>query len=898
MGQLKLRNTRKFMLIAGILLVGGGIFFDQMLRSSVDHYFYNRTTSFSELQRIETQQHNQALTEAASFAKVPPPVAFEEIEAFDEDAHDWSTVYSATSTGVLVFDANNDGRLDVYICQDGANWARPTDVEGVLLDTPRHQRNLLYLNQGNTSSGYPIFRRIDDPMLANDQYQAEELLVENFLFPRSSIKDSTDSEARKATIAVAADFNSDGLQDLLVGNALPGMPHSHPKTQRLLPPTIYPIGRETRTSSQPMSALGLHLIEYKPHHEYGEKRASARGQEHYGANSLFLNRGDRDGDGIPEWEDVSRKTGIEGMGSTHSLSVGDLDLDGDLDVYVGNAMDADFWPGAAKAWAGGANELFINDINERGEIAFNERASEMNVDGVYDNDNPMPPFFKLRRLPYLPVRYSLYFPKLVPWKPDFLVLDGQEAERGQISWATILQDVNHDGYPDIWVANDLGYMRLYLNNNGKDFSEGQHARSGSAGTWMSFAPGDFNGDLKEDLFLGNNGSSYLNIAFGVPSLEEIFDPEIGSGVFFQLAFGLMSGMHSIVNGADIEGELEPTIRHSLILPPDTSIPGNIRSTYQNQFEEVDFQIDGLDPYEFTWGSTSFDVQNDGLLDFYFHGSLTRAGRFWGMPGSSPGRLLVNATKAPEQPRFIDLTAEHRVFNILELKYDRLELEGYIYRKAPLQNWGKRDTVYSYDKSVFSEQGPGIMQRIINHDLIATIENGRAALGSDLNGDGFTDLILRNLGGYDSRSSTAKNLKVRRNGVTRALPTHDHNSHTLTEYDPGRTRVFINRYQDLNWIKIRLLDDSSSTFNRNAIGAVVTLNNTQLRVQRAGSGSFASNAAEDLHFGMGNGAASELLITWPDKERTKTRHTLDSLRNGRVSVSKLRGVTRWEPLADL
>jgi len=157
---------------------------------------------------------------------------------------------------------------------------------------------------------------------------------------------------------------------------------------------------------------------------------------------------------------------------------------------------------------------------------------------------------------------------------------------------------------------------------------------------------------------------------------------------------------------------------------------------------------------------SLDVQNDGKLDIYYLGCLYgRGGGLFPIAGVGPGRLLVNATRTDGKAHFVDLTAEHHLFNIEELKYERLQSQGYIYRKSPRQNWGKRDVVYNYDRSNWALQGPGIQEKITNQDLIQTAENGRAVVAADLNNDGFVDLILRNKGGYDSRSSSATNLKA-------------------------------------------------------------------------------------------------------------------------------------------
>ena len=99
-----------------------------------------------------------------------------------------------------------------------------------------------------------------------------------------------------------------------------------------------------------------------------------RGSRRPGA--FDLNLGDRDGDGIPEWKDASRESGIEGFRPTSAFVVADFDLDGDLDIYAANHMDHDFAVGGATRLAGGVNCLYINQLAETGELRFVDRASE------------------------------------------------------------------------------------------------------------------------------------------------------------------------------------------------------------------------------------------------------------------------------------------------------------------------------------------------------------------------------------------------------------------------------------------------------------------------------------------------------------------------------------------
>ena len=138
-------------------------------------------------------------------------------------------------------------------------------------------------------------------------------------------------------------------------------------------------------------------------------------------------------------------------------------------------------------------------------------------------------------------------------------------------------------------------------------------------------------------------------------------------------------------------------------------------------------------------------------------------------------------------------------------------------------------MHSYDVSVWGFHGPGIVERITNHDLIQTAENGRAAVAADVNNDGYADILVRNIDGYDSRRSNSRNLRGYVNGCVEVIPAHDANFPIPTNYDPGTSRLFINTYSGNHWIKVELLDDSEPTRNQAAIGASVLVNDEYLQV---------------------------------------------------------------------
>ena len=183
----------------------------------------------------------------------------------------------------------------------------------------------------------------------------------------------------------------------------------------------------------------------------------------------------------------------------------------------------------------------------------------------------------------------------------------------------------------------------------------------------------------------------------------------------------------------------------------------------------------------------------------------------------------------------------------------------------------------------------------NHDLIQAAENGRAVVASDLNNDGFPDLVVRNMGGYDSRSPAAKNLKTVIDGRTAVVPAHNFNYPTPTNYEPGRTVLLLNTYTENNWLKVRLVDDAPDSFNRDSIGARVIVNGSQLRVKRSGDGGFLSNTYSDLHFGLGQGAATRIEVHWPDRSRAVSRIELPRISNRLITISKTDGLVADEAL---
>ena len=202
------RRFRRPAIVLG-LCVGGRVLVHLAVVHLIDELAFGHQLIIGEA-RAEATALAEDDADPEHFAELAPSRPMLEIDPFDDEAKSWSTVSGLGHSGVTVFDANGDGLPDVYFCQDGLNWTRASDAEGVLDDGPRHQRNVLYLHQGLDDAGQPIYRRLDDLARDNTTYVREELLVENFFRPRRSSDDSFERPGRQSVVAVAADFNADG----------------------------------------------------------------------------------------------------------------------------------------------------------------------------------------------------------------------------------------------------------------------------------------------------------------------------------------------------------------------------------------------------------------------------------------------------------------------------------------------------------------------------------------------------------------------------------------------------------------------------------------------------------------------------------------------------------------
>lgn len=175
----------------------------------------------------------------------------------------------------------------------------------------------------------------------------------------------------------------------------------------------------------------------------------------YSSNRLFLN------DGSGYFDEVTEKAGVISEGGGTACMFGDLDSDGDADLFITN-------------WSK-ENSLYKNMFNEMGEVYFENITSQSKTGGFsytksnavvladINNDNRLDIFVTNRKTSnrlYLNLG-NMIFSDVTE---SFFGVDTMQ------SYGAVIADFDHDGFQDIYLSN-LGANIFYKNVNGEKFIE-------------------------------------------------------------------------------------------------------------------------------------------------------------------------------------------------------------------------------------------------------------------------------------------------------------------------------------------------------------------------------------------------------------------------------------------
>ncbi len=324
------------------------------------------------------------------------------------------------------------------------------------------------------------------------------------------------------------------------------------------------------------------------------------------ANKLYLNKGNF------TFEDISEKAGVSGSGNWKTgVSMVDVNADGWLDIYVCGV-------GNYKSY-NGFNQLFINN----GDLTFTERANEYGLyfKGLstqasffdYDLDGDLDMYLlnhsvhSQRTYGKVSLRFdrdSLAGDRLYQnqWKQtgkSFFVDVTKQAGilSSQIGYGLgiAVSDLNHDGYPDIYVSNDFSENDyLYINQqNGTFVQQAEISLNHSSRFSMGNDIADFNNDLWPDIITLDmlpNDESIIKTSAGEDSYE-VYN--------FKLKYGF--GRQVSRNGL----QLNRGVVHNQLLFTDIAPFAGVEST------------------DWSWCPLMADFDGDGLKDLFITNGIAR-----------------------------------------------------------------------------------------------------------------------------------------------------------------------------------------------------------------------------------------------------------------------------------
>ncbi len=141
-----------------------------------------------------------------------------------------------------------------------------------------------------------------------------------------------------------------------------------------------------------------------------------------------------------------------------SVTIGDIDQDGDADIFVSAYIKLDKMEGQTifKDFEyGGSSLLMINN----GDNTFTDKTAKYGLTYIHN------------------------------------------------TFCAVFVDIDNDGFLDLVVAHDTGEIRTYKNDRGKSFIKKSNPTTGKYAYPMGIAVGDYNNDGNIDFFFSNTGSS-------------------------------------------------------------------------------------------------------------------------------------------------------------------------------------------------------------------------------------------------------------------------------------------------------------------------------------------------------------------------------------------------------
>jgi len=336
-------------------------------------------------------------------------------------------------------------------------------------------------------------------------------------------------------------------------------------------------------------------------------------------NRLF--RQESDG----RFSDATESSGLGDAGYGMGCAIGDIDNDGDLDVFVTN-------------W--GPNALYRNDgPGEDGQVRFSEVSAQMGIEG--DDFSTSAVFLDYDRDGYL----DLYVTQYVNFDPRRVCT--QEGGRRDYCGPT-----QFAGVPDTLLRNLGGRSFLDVSR------EAGIARAAYAG--LGVVSADLDDDGWVDIYVANDAdpnSLWINQGDGT-----FVDEAIVLGAAFS-GYGVAeAGMGIAIGDSDEDGDLDLFVSH-LVQETNTHYENRGQEGFEDTTAELGFATSSVSSTGF--GTAFFDYDNDGDLDLVVvNGAVKRRsgahpvhGEWFWSPYAERNLLFQNTLVETGRRGFIDVSGE-------------------------------------------------------------------------------------------------------------------------------------------------------------------------------------------------------------------------------------------------
>ncbi len=311
---------------------------------------------------------------------------------------------------------------------------------------------------------------------------------------------------------------------------------------------------------------------------------------------LYLNKGKM------QFEDITAKAITAGTGGWHTgVTMADVNGDGNLDIYVCRS-------GLDSKQQG--NLLYINN----GDLTFTESAEQYGIKGIknhvqssffdYDNDGDLDLYVLSHLLTFKQNLTTNQVAEIIKkgspstdrlYRNDGGKFTDVSYQAGINNFAyglgVLTSDINLDGYPDIYVANDFDEPDfMYINNGNGTFTDKiltslKHTSNFSMGVDIA----DFNNDLFPDI-------AVVDMAFPSHFRSKTNMPSMRPEKFYNLV-NIGWGHQYMRNVMQLNN-------------------GN------NTFSDI-AQMAGTDKTDWSWSSLFADFNNDGWKDYFTTNGLLR-----------------------------------------------------------------------------------------------------------------------------------------------------------------------------------------------------------------------------------------------------------------------------------